>query len=237
MKLQQLVEQQSFLTDHKQIHEWCERHGIEDIVIGKHTGHVHVQNSVNLHRFDHNNLPVQFGTVEGDFSIVDSALNTLKGCPIIVEGEFNCAGNRSLRSLQYSPRIVKEAYVCTDTSIESFQHVTQNASSYYGRYISTLKTLQGLPKKIKIDLNISYSGYKTLNGIPDEIGEDLLMLQEMPIGEIPEYHKMLVDELSRHNVVVQGRLYVNHSSLNSFPNLKFKKEQLPSNFIVNGEII
>lgn len=79
-------------------------------------------------------LPYKFHKVNGDFSIggfkfYDTykanrhAIKSLKNCPDIVTGNFNCALCPNLTSLQYGPIEVGKHYYCHNTGITSFDYI------------------------------------------------------------------------------------------------------------------
>jgi hypothetical protein len=53
----------------------------------------------------------------GPFDISGCELTTLRGCPRIVHGFFNCKGNR-LTSLDYCPKYVSDQFICYDNNRE-----------------------------------------------------------------------------------------------------------------------
>lgn len=49
-------------------------------------------------------IDVKFNKIEGDFFCGFNKLESLKGCPEIVNGNFSC-NNNNLKSLKFSPKI------------------------------------------------------------------------------------------------------------------------------------
>ncbi len=69
-------------------------------------GTVNVAGTVNLSCLGLERLPVQFGTVSGNFYCYNNRLTSLEGAPSSVGGNFYCGGNR-LTSLVGVHRILR----------------------------------------------------------------------------------------------------------------------------------
>jgi hypothetical protein len=98
--------------------------------IDPHSGQVDVQGDVQLRPpLKVNELPIQFGTVKGDFLCFINQLTTLKGAPHTVHGAFDCSYNQ-LTSLQHAPVTVGRWFDCTHNKLSSLlgapAHVPEN---------------------------------------------------------------------------------------------------------------
>jgi hypothetical protein len=51
-------------------------------------------------------------TFDGDFQ-VNGKVSSLKGCPKVIKGDFNCSANKNLKSLEGSPEIVEGFFDCS----------------------------------------------------------------------------------------------------------------------------
>ena len=60
--------------------------------------------------FPNGKLPVKFGTVMGDFDVVNTGLTTLAGAPHTVGEAFMCSANK-LTTLEHGPQSVGHMYV------------------------------------------------------------------------------------------------------------------------------
>jgi len=80
---------------------------------------VNVNGGVDLFQRGLELLPVQFGRVDGHFSVGMNRLKSLKGCPVSCES-FNCCYNR-LESLKFVPKIVNGSFDCGNNNINSFK--------------------------------------------------------------------------------------------------------------------
>lgn len=109
----------SFQFDNKpEIQDWLESKNVEvfrirdDLTVDVH-GDVHLQQECFAR------LPVAFGTVTGDFEIIDSALVSLHGTPTEVWGDFVCRNCR-LKSFAGAPQRVGGDLDVSGNQIESF---------------------------------------------------------------------------------------------------------------------
>lgn len=92
-------------------------------------------------------LPIEFDFILGDFDISDCGLETLKGCPERVNGDFMCVDNK-LKDLTYGPEIVGGVY---------------NVSR------CGLKTLKGAPRRVGDDFNACENELQDLIGGPQKV--------------------------------------------------------------------
>ena len=61
-------------------------------------------------------IPVQFGSINGNFWCHNNLLTSLKGCPRYVRDIFHCGSNQ-LTSLEYCPKVIEGNFEC------SFNHL------------------------------------------------------------------------------------------------------------------
>ena len=94
------------------IESWLYNVGIKNYTINE-NGTVDVNGSVNLGRCDLHYIPVQFGTVNGDFNICHNRLTNLIGSPYRVNGNMICHKN-SLVSLIGLPQEIFGSLMCND---------------------------------------------------------------------------------------------------------------------------
>lgn len=115
-------------------------HEIEtDIYVGDNLGHTVVEEKLS-------GIPFQFGKVEGNFDISDNGydktvvdvegLESLKGCPTEVKGNFDCSANPALRSLEDGPKVVGGNLNISNTSVDSLDKAPR---------VSGQITAEGLP--------------------------------------------------------------------------------------------
>lgn len=127
---------------------------------------VDVFGDVNLNKLNPNlsgllnELPIKFNKIEGNFSVTNSKLKSLRLCPVSVSGDFDCSGNW-LKDLKGSPESVGG-----DFSVRSLGHL------YSSEFC--LKTLEGCPKSIGGDFDFSGNGIYTFEYFPDFLGGDII---------------------------------------------------------------
>jgi len=54
---------------------------------------------------------INFNKIDGEFIICNCNMTTLRGCPKIVTGDFDCRFNK-LTSLEYCPEIIGKKFMC-----------------------------------------------------------------------------------------------------------------------------
>ena len=110
---------------------------------------VHTQGSVSVRRrgqvFPNNRLPIKFGTVGGDFDVVNTGLTTLENCPHTVGDTFMCSANK-LTTLAHGPQVVKWGYVIGTNPLNSLEgfpvtHAPEMVSMSWLPHLPMLKLL------------------------------------------------------------------------------------------------
>jgi hypothetical protein len=105
---------------------------------------VDVNDWVDLSKRKLTEIPVQFGTVIGCFSVWDNDLTSLKGCPFKVTESFNCSKNK-LTSLEYCPQEVGHVLGFDDNLIFSVE--------YAPKVIGTLSLHDEITNKNILDIS------------------------------------------------------------------------------------
>jgi hypothetical protein len=85
-------------------------------------------------------MPVQFGTVGGNFTCEDCDLQTLWGSPHTVGGEYNCLGN-NITDLEYSP-VNAQTLVCGGGDLPSLAGLSEHIPSVVVKYSSHIPLLR-----------------------------------------------------------------------------------------------
>ena len=106
-------------------------------------------------------LPVQFGTVKGDFIIQGGGLTTLEGSPRRVEGVFDCSGN-SLRTLEHSPSYAFR-FDCSHNEITDLAKLATDIRQSFNCSYNQLGSLKGMPGQINFDFDCSHNLLTTLS--------------------------------------------------------------------------
>lgn len=140
-----------FWTDKNKIEKFLSDHQILDICTIHNDGVVDVHHGLALKHFSFEMLPIQFGRVDGFFSISEGPLKSLRGCPKIVEHSFMCqklkitdlvggpekiGGNyttgtnvllKSLKGLEKCQGI--ERFFCTNSGISDLSYIPEYVDS------------------------------------------------------------------------------------------------------------
>ena len=106
---------------------------------------------------------IQFGYVNGDFFITCDHLETLRGCPREVEGNFSCSFCGKLKNLEGAPKQVRLNFNCNYcTSLENFVGGPEEVGQVFKACgCSNLKSFEGIPKKLKLlDVRDNHNLYK-----------------------------------------------------------------------------
>ena len=101
----------------------------EDYVIDTH-GAVHVNSSIMMFKSTPNKLlPVQFAAVDGSCIFAERGLQSLKGSPHTVGGDFDCSMN-ALTSLMYAPKTIGRgaSFRCDGNKLTSLAHAPANTA-------------------------------------------------------------------------------------------------------------
>jgi hypothetical protein len=132
-------------------------------------------------------LPVQFGSVGGDFYCQYNKLTTLEGAPTSVGSVFYC-NNNQLITLQGAPSSVGGSFSCSGNN---------------------LTTLEGAPKSVGGDFYCHYNKLTTLKGAPSSVGsvfycaynDNLPLLRLLLIKNINK-----IEFLKINNIIVENIL-------------------------------
>jgi hypothetical protein len=158
---------------------------VGEVLVDPDTGVVHVQGHVKLIKRT-TQLPVQFGTVAGNFSCSESILETLTGAPHSVYKDFACGKNR-LTSLEGGPRSVGGAYYASNNQLTSLV----GAATHVGRSLqintNPLKSLDGMPVEVKGRIWLDYDRDLPLLRLLEF--EDMLSYAPDPVRVILDKYK------------------------------------------------
>lgn len=112
------------LKTKKEIEHWLHRNYIKNYVIHDNLI-VDVIGNVNIANKNLNELPFQFGIVQGSFYCNNNNLTSLKGCPYEVTGDFNCMGN-ILHSLKDCPINIHKNFYCAYNPLKTIKGFKSN---------------------------------------------------------------------------------------------------------------
>ena len=141
------VKQQSLNPD---IESWCEKMKIKNYTLNF-KGEIDVDGGVRLQSNRIKELPYKFGRVSGDFNIgYNTGLISLKNCPNIVDGIFDCQGCKKLTTLEGAPQEVNSVFYCRDcTNLKSLKGAPQEIEKdFWCDNCTSLTSLEGAPQKV-----------------------------------------------------------------------------------------
>ena len=105
-------------------------------------------------------------TIEGDFRVKEN-VTSLKGCPKIVKGNFDCSKSK-ITTLEGAPEII--------------------GGHLYCRNCENLISLEGAPKEVGEEFSCSYCGnLKSIKGISKKIGKRFFALNcnKLVVNDVP----------------------------------------------------
>ena len=157
-----------------QIEKWLDEFLIDNYTINPDLT-IDVNDDIELSFYEEVQLPeyIQFGTVTGDFSLTESKVTTLRGCPVKVGGNFECVNCKNLISLKGAPKEVGGDFECGYcpklTSLEGAPE--KIGKDFDCGYCTELKSLKGIPKIIPANFYCTNCfELKSLRGAPKEVG-------------------------------------------------------------------
>lgn len=106
--------------DREKIQKWLKKAGITNYTI-KPNFSVNVSESVYLADKKIKRIPLQFGSIEGDFDIGNNQLVSLEGSPKVVMGSFSVKNNQ-LKSLEFCPQKVQGYFIISNNQIKDFKY-------------------------------------------------------------------------------------------------------------------
>lgn len=106
------------------IKKWLSENYIRNYIINDDMT-IDVNEDVDIYQYKDNELPdyIQFGTINGDFTISKSNISTLRGCPHTVNGWFYCQDNNNLKNLDYGPTHTHSYCVSRCSNIETLRGI------------------------------------------------------------------------------------------------------------------
>ena len=147
---------------------WLNAMGIENYTINTDLT-VDVKGDVYIMSKILKNIPVQFGTVSGNFDCSHNMLTSLEGCPKEVGGDFYCSFNR-LTSLEGGPKTVKRHFYCNDNRLTSLEGGPETVGGLFRCSKNNITSLKGAPKTVGGDFQCSFTKLTSLEGAPETVG-------------------------------------------------------------------
>lgn len=198
-----------FFTNKEDIRNWLDAKGVRYSKINNNLT-VDVGDNVYLANLKDINehLPVQFGTIEGDFLCCGSQLKSLKGSPQVVHGVFDCSHNL-LKNLKYSPKIVDSMFSCSSNQITSMEDLIIDRVECFDIEDNNLISFKGPISKIKSELVITNNKIPLSELLNFNI-EDIKIRIYSDFGNNEEfYEKVRMMKIKKEKELLQENLTVN----------------------------
>lgn len=164
----------------------CKEFHIENYQINP-DGTVDVEGSVYFEGLETEELPIKFGKVTGDFTIIEASdLTTLEGCPYEVGGRFEIEWCHEITSLEHAPRIVGGDYYASDSPITSLEGVPEVIRGNFDCSETAITSLEGGPRIVSEGYYANHTQISNLEGGPEEVdqlaveGTNLTSLEGLP---------------------------------------------------------
>lgn len=195
----------------EKIEKWLEKYEISHYFINDDLS-IDIVGSVVLDGMRLKKLPVQFGTVGGDFDIDDNQLENLQGCPHTVGGSFDCSFN-NLVSLEGSPKFVGGNVDCRNNKLINLKYCPESVKGDFRCSCNEIITLEYYPRNIEGDFNCRNNPIVHL----------------MPSHNIDDWHCNFAGNFQHFGSVIkelEGLYYYEHVdlTLEDIKKLIFKKE-------------
>ena len=203
----------NFLNNKIDIINWLEKMQIKSYTINKDLT-VDVDGNVDLIKERLDNIPIQFGEINGDFYCWYNNLTSLEGCPHTVKKDFICSFNK-LDSLKGGPQYVGGEYDCSCSNLKSLEgcalevgainfannklHSMTGISPVIYKHISMIQNdINDLSPLLTITTNPLITLHPTdhhriqdTSKIPEKYMDNWRIVAEMPLAEllllIPEF--------------------------------------------------
>jgi len=121
------IEDDQFLKNKEDIRNWLRNKYLSNFEIQDDLS-VNIHGSVDLFQRGLEIIPVQFGRVNGHFSVGMNRLKSLKGCPVSC-GSFNCTSNQ-LKTLKFGPKKVDGSFSCSNNQLTTFEGWPEEIDGY-----------------------------------------------------------------------------------------------------------
>jgi hypothetical protein len=163
------------LKTEEEIKAWLDDNGVKNYTINKDLT-VDVKGSITIN-IDESELPVQFNTVNGYFSIANSKnLKSLKGCPKNLEASFS-ADNTPITNCEGIGKVGGMISLKKCKKLKSLKGLNKNNDILTGPLVlmdcDELTSLKGCSSKILKNLRLTgCKKLKSFIGGPKEVGND-----------------------------------------------------------------
>jgi len=132
-------------------------------------GSITIKGDVNLRERQMTVLPFKFKKVEGYFECSKNKLESLEGCPEIVQASFGCDDNR-ITSLKGAPKSVAGSFNCSSNLyLQSLEGCPSKIYGFFNCFNCSLSSFEGGPKIVKGNFHAGLNNIRSLKGAPEVI--------------------------------------------------------------------
>lgn len=160
------------LKDKKEIEAWFEENEMDTPYF------IHDDLSVSFYEHAYFNniemqaLPFNINTVHQGLTLSGCGLVSLKGCPKVINGSFDCSINK-LTSLEFCPEIIKGEFICNYNELTSLEFSPLEVGGRIDYRQNKLTSLEGMNIKKAETLTLAYNDLSSLKGICQHIKDSL----------------------------------------------------------------
>lgn len=153
----------------RKIKDWLSSYNIVDYTIDKDLK-ISVFNDVTIQDVGLIEFPdyINFKTIHGDFDVSECDLNTLRGVPTEVIGNFACQFN-NLTDLTHAPNHITGNVHCNNNKLISLAGSIDLIEGNFYCKNNFLTSLDGGPRVVNGKYDCSYNHIKSLKGCPKDL--------------------------------------------------------------------
>lgn len=123
-------------------------------------------------------IPLQFGTVTGDFVCDANPIKSLVGSPRSVGG-FSCAETK-IKDLVGCPSVVTNNFSCDTNNLESLKGSPRKIGGAFMCYDTGITSLEGSPDEIGGTFDCSFNRIVSFDGAPSFVKDEFSCIQNKP---------------------------------------------------------
>lgn len=158
---------------------------------------------MKVHHLFESQLPYHKGTLRVDTPHESLAID--QQCYAVVDGDFDCSGNVTLKSLEGGPKQVNGDFYANGNSLTNLDHLPKITGAVW-IHTNQLTSLKGCPKEVNGYFTCGSNQLTSVTGTPEIIHGDANFSYN-PITSLKDVHK--------HIKQVDGSLHVEACPLHS----------------------
>ena len=120
---------------------------------------------------------IQFNKCKGKFTVFNSKMTSLHGCPKRVDGEFVCSDNL-LTNLKGCPKYVGDNFDCSYNQLKTLEGAPRKVGRIFEcQYNEELSSLKGAPEEVS-NFDCRFTGIHDFTGGPKKVEDDFLFTMD-----------------------------------------------------------